>query len=231
MRRREAAVREACKGADGCNDFEHASGHSGGQGCNDFLARGCRYVQRLKAQLRRLPKRCSGAVARAGTLLGRLAAGCAFVKRSATSRRGSAQAATSRCPFAGCVGSAARGCARGAARGHRSSTASAISSRALGATAQATASMISSRARWPCKEKLCKENGRNRPVLVCRSVRHFDVTDEGGGLWIESLRQWPVYQAIASLPAMAVLSRTAVPNGRFIKDFRKDFSPRLGSRT
>ena len=60
----------------------------GGQACSDFLARICRYVPRLKAQLR--PKvLLRGSRARWPRCLG---CGCAFVKRSATSRRGSAEA-------------------------------------------------------------------------------------------------------------------------------------------
>ena len=133
------------------------SGHSGGQGC-DFLARICRYVSRLKAQLRRLEQ---GSRALAALLGLRLRLRKEVGDEPSGKRRGWQQAVVRSLAALEAQRAAAPTGQFGATV---QSTASAISSRVLGAIAQATASMISSWARcWdkalPCQEKLCKEHG------------------------------------------------------------------------
>ena len=105
------------------NEFERALGHSC-QGCSDFNARSCRYVYRLKAQLRRLePKALLCAWFAAGSFVERRRRAGDLLRRRARGRQqavGRFLAALRRGWQQAVVRLLAVGSSDGSVRGHRS---------------------------------------------------------------------------------------------------------------
>ena len=123
-----------------------------------------------------------------------LGCGCAFVRAVGEAQR----LATSRYPFAGCVGSAARGCADGAVWGHRSENGFCdfiVSVRGHSAGHGVNDFVV---------------GAGTKPCLVRKSfASDGKFIKNGNGHFIKD----------------------GHANGRFIKDIRKNCSPRLGSRS